>query len=115
MKPKYKAEPEIMLSDGRGQYIPRDFVDCLNEIHRNKLIELIGLDDVEVLMKGPIIEGYWDIWAKVCDNFRLNDGVTEWFLYQDGNLWIIPVGMHWDEETDFWAWPKDEEAQHDEE
>lgn len=30
------------------------------------------------------------------------------FWREDGALWLIPEGMEWDEETDFFKWPDEE-------
>jgi hypothetical protein len=30
-------------------------------------------------------------------------------LYQDGDLWLIPEGMQWNDETGFFEWPEETE------
>jgi hypothetical protein len=31
-------------------------------------------------------------------------------LHQDGDLWLIPVGMEWSDEQDAYVWPEDNEV-----
>ena len=100
----HKPEPMLWLSDARGVYIPRDFCD----IDKSR-VENVEPGDWEILESGPDNELYWDVWCGVCDNAIVTDDKGNRFrLYQDGDLWLIPVGMEWCDHMDFWEWPKEE-------
>jgi len=78
---------ELLLSDARGIYIPRDFVE--SEYNLKNVSE----EDIETC-KNPDDEWYWDAWINICDNAILIDkNGKEWTLYQDGDLWAIPVNQ----------------------
>lgn len=98
-----KPEPMLWLSDARGVYIPRDFAKCF--VDRDKAVQGVKADDWAILEAGPDHEHYWDVWTDVLDNATVTDGTTVCRLHQDGDLWLIPVGMDWDEETNFFVWP----------
>jgi hypothetical protein len=87
----------LFLSDARGQYIPRDFA---REIRRDCVA---GVDDAawDVLEAGPEHDAYWDVWSDV-ESWAVvtdQDG-REFRLYQDGDLWLIPVDAEVDSGED---------------
>lgn len=94
----------LWLSDARGVYIPRDFANSFTD--RAKWVQ--GVDDATwaILEAGPDHDEYWDAWTDVCDNATVTDGSTVCRLYQDGDLWLIPEGMEWDESEGFFVWPE---------
>ena len=66
-------------------------------------------DDWTILEAGPDHELYWDVWTGVCDSAVVTDtDGTKYRLWQDGDLWLIPDGMEWNDETDCFEWPRDE-------
>lgn len=94
-----KPEPILFLSDARGVYIPRDFA---NEIRRDCLS---GVDDaaLDILRTGPDHPLYWDVWADVESSAVVTDpesGVA-YYVYQDGDCWLLPEGMIVDDNGDF--------------
>ena len=89
---------ELFLDSARGQYIPRDFFDvvkhsCLNW-HCNDESKAWILDQCS----SPDNEFYWDAWND-CENGMIT--VTDPFLnieyglYQDGDLWLVPLDAEW--------------------
>jgi hypothetical protein len=99
-----RPEPLLWLSDARGQYIPRDFADSFTD--RNKNVVDVSAEDWAILDAGPDHEHYWDTWSDVEQSARvIDDNGVEYTLYQDGDLWLIPKGMEWDDEADGWRWP----------
>ena len=91
---------ELYLDGSRGQYIPQNFIEitkpeCINE---NGIISP-WTDWKEILLAGPDHEFYWDVWIDVCDTVTITDPTidVEFNLYQDGDLWIIPVDAEWPE------------------
>jgi hypothetical protein len=30
---------------------------------------------------------------------------VKYHVHQDGDCWLVPVGMTWDDEADGWRWP----------
>jgi|688.fasta_scaffold18107_24 hypothetical protein len=79
---------ECLLSDARGQYIPRDFV-------ANFDMTEWGLDyerdkwALDTCAAGPDEEGYWDAWDQILNEAKYTKGGNTWFLHQDGDLWAL--------------------------
>ena len=105
----HKPEMMLWLSDARGQYIPRDFATSFAD--RSKTVQGVSEEDWAVLEAGPDHEWYWDVWTDVCDHAVITDEHGHKFtVYQDGDCWLIPEGMEYDEHTESFAWPAKEEA-----
>lgn len=102
-----KPEPLLYLSDARGVYIPRDFI-------RHTLPEcMLGVSAyvADTLRAGPDHDGYWDAWCELERFAVVVDPTTgvRYSVYQDGDCWLIPEGMEWDDALAFYVWPSDEE------
>jgi hypothetical protein len=100
-----KPKTLLLLSDARGIYIPRDFT-----LHVGRdYVSGISDEDWEILAAGPDgpdHEHYWDTWEHVLNNAEVtSDEGVKYFLNQEGDLWLIPKGMEWDDEADGWRWP----------
>ena len=93
--------PLLFLSDARGIYIPRDFAKCI----KVDALKGVSSEDLDLLRNGPDEELYWDVWTDVLDNATVEDNGVTYFLYQDGDLWLIPQGMEWNDERGCWEWP----------
>lgn len=103
------GKPEMMLwlSDARGVYIPRDFANSFAD--RAKHVKNVKDEDWTILEAGPDHEQYWDAWTDVCDNARVTDeNGAEYFVWQEGDCWLVPVGMEWNDDEDGFAWPVSE-------
>ena len=102
-----KIEPLLWLNDARGIYIPRDFANSFAD--RAKHVQNVSDEDWTILEAGPYHEWYWEAWVNVCDNAIVtdNDGVR-FRIHQDGDCWLIPEGMEWSEENDFYMWPEEQ-------
>lgn len=104
------AKPEMLLwlSDARGQYIPRDFAHSFE----NRIANVRGVEQEvwKILEAGPRHDYYWDAWTDVCDSAVVTDekGV-EYFVWQDGDCWLVPKGMEYSEANDTWEWPSEDE------
>ena len=113
-----KPQPKLFLDACRGIYIPRDFANC---IIRDCISYPTGsasdLDaDLETLKAGPEGEAYWEAWQDMTDSLYVHEpqgnGTTaDYTLYQDGDLWLIPVGMEWSDEERWFVWPDESEAE----
>lgn len=99
-----KPDMLLWLSDARGRYIPRDFAASFED--RNECVSGVSQEDWAVLDAGPDHEWYWEAWDAVCDNAIITDehGV-KYRIYQDGDCWLVPDGMEWDDETQTFGWP----------
>jgi hypothetical protein len=78
----------LLIDSHHGQFIPQIYREtCLKSLVNYK--ELIN--DLQTL-KNNEDEWYWEAWYNVLDNAKhaTKDG-KEYFLYQDGDLWAIPV------------------------
>lgn len=85
---------EILLSDARGIYIPRDFVQGFD------LTKWYGINESDVeILQDPDNEFYWEAWESVLNNakFKSDDGRV-FSLWQDGDLFAICYEMMTDEE-----------------
>ena len=101
------AKPDMMLwlSDARGIYIPRDFATSFAD--RAKSVTGVSDEEWEIL-ENPDHEFYWDAWCDVCNRAIVTDDAGIKFrLWQDGDLWLIPDGMEWDDAEETFAWPKE--------
>ena len=100
----HKLEPVLWLSDARGVCIPRDFVGRFNEPER--LISGVEPDTLDILRAGPEATDYWEAWCEVCDRAIVTDlKGNRYRVYQDGDCWLIPEGMEWSDEKDWFVWP----------
>jgi len=83
----------LVLSDIRGVYIPRDFVNNfdLDKWHIDpKYIDFLS---------SPDNEWYWDYWDVVCGNaYFIDESCNKWHLWQDGDLLAICYELLTDEE-----------------
>src|SRR5690625_99796 len=78
---------ELVLSDTRGIYIPRDFAELYGTDYG------IKPDDMTILLAGPDHEVYWDTWNAVLDYAEyVDDNGHMWKLHQDGDLFIYRYG-----------------------
>jgi hypothetical protein len=90
---------ELYLDGSRGQYIPQNFF----EITKPECINWHDLDADKDAIKADCMEldsdFHHDCWTDVLDNVTLinPDTKVEYTLYQDGDLWIIPVNAEWPE------------------
>jgi len=120
---KINPQPILWLSDSRGIYIPRDFATSFAD--RNRDVTGVSEDEWTCLENGPdhaeTGEAYWDVWNDVVGNARLVDNydstimrhgkAVEYFVWQDGDCWLVPVGMEFDEDGshgETWYWPGDD-------
>lgn len=111
MTSTYRPEPLLWLSDARGVYIPRDFATSFS----NRAKDVSGVTDEQwaILEAGPDHEWYWETWNEVEQSARIRDdqrNVT-YGVYQNGDCWLIPDGMEWSEEQDFFVWPSNDDEE----
>ena len=74
---------QLLLSDQRGVYIPRDFAEGFDLKSWHIDFDVSALSD-------PESELYWDTWERVVSSAFLLDAEGNCFtLHQDGDLWAI--------------------------
>lgn len=101
-----KPEMLLWLDDHRGQYIPRDFANSFT--NRDRDVSGISANQWQTLESGPDNEFYWDAWDDVLNNAIVTDeNGIRYRLHQDSALWLVPVGMEWNEENDCFEWPEE--------
>lgn len=84
----------LLFADSRGVYIPKEFAETINR----EFVTGVSAEDYRILMAGPEHTDYWDAWADVCDNATITDPkLGECKLYQDGDLWLVPVPVDTEE------------------
>lgn len=108
------SKPEVIfwMGDSRGVYLPRDFATCF--VNRDKNVEGVSAEEWATLEAGPSPdnEHYDETWCDVLDKaIVISEGGVRYRLQQDGDLWLVPVGMEWSDELDAWAWPVEEESE----
>ena len=82
----------LLLSDSRGVYIPRDFV---NNFDLDKWHVKADYQDV---LSSPDNEWYWDTWEQLLNNaYLIDESGNKWVLYQDGDLCAICYELLTDE------------------
>ena len=90
---------KLYLDSNRGMYIPQHFFEetkpeCINWHHLvdNKDEYIQDCSDVDA-------DFHNDAWCDVLDNVTLTDPSNgiEYSLYQDGDLWLVPVDAEWPE------------------
>lgn len=103
-----KPEISLFLSDSRGVYIPRDFAKSI----KRDCVKNVSPDEWQTLEAGPDADSYWDVWSDVLDFAEITDPVTGvvYTLHQDGDLWLIPQGMEWNDSRGCWEWPFEGES-----
>lgn len=93
-----------LLSDGRGQYIPRDFItDNDNEIAKEHCARWHIDDDDAIILCDPENPDYWETWDHVEQSAFFSatkeDGIKpgKWTLYQDGDLFAVHESHVWED------------------
>ena len=86
-KEKFEAVT-LLLSDSRGVYIPRDFTQEFK-------LEMFGFTNERIeyykkeLSNPWKNEHYWEVWEELINNAVLTQDEKEFYLYQEGNLWLL--------------------------
>ena len=87
----------LYTSDARGVYIPQHFAESI----KRDCVEGVSAEDWAILESGPDHEHYWDAWNDVEQTAIVMDQTGKRFtLYQDGDLWLIPEGFSFEEESE---------------
>lgn len=105
------AKPDTVLwaDSNRGVYIPKHFAESF--IDRAKAVSGVSDDEWKILEAGPDTPWHWETWDNVLNNATVTDeNGVKYRLYQDGDLWLIPEGMEWDDDTETHKWPEEASA-----
>jgi hypothetical protein len=103
-----KPIPFLWLSDRRGVYIPRDFANSF--ANRSKTVSGVDAEDWIVLEAGPDHEHYWEAWDEVLASAVVTDDDGIRFRpHAEGDLWLVPEDMDWDDERQMFVWPNEGE------
>lgn len=85
----------LLLSDARGVYIPRDFIEGFDL----SLWSGISEEKKEECMN-PNSEYYWWAWDSILDNATFTENGNTWRLMQDGDLWAYCYELMSNEERE---------------
>ena len=89
----------LLLSDARGVYIPRDFVQGFNSKAWG-----VSNKDATILDQGPEHGWYWETWESVLNKAQCEHEGYTYRLHQDGDLWAYCDELMSDEEYEnFWG------------
>ena len=81
----------IILSDARGVYIPRDFVDLLSSEEKEFQEKVNGFDSANwIHLSSPDEEYYWEAWNELESSFVSENGTR---IHQNGDLYEISPAM----------------------
>ena len=89
---------EHLLSDARGQYIPRDFVECFNLADWGIDPESGAAQTCAAGCEAECVDWYWEAWDEILRKAEYKEGEYVWRLYQDGDLWALCDELMTDEE-----------------
>lgn len=80
----------LLLDDARGIYIPQAFAEGFDHEHWG-LTHKEDKRNLDILIKGPEGDEYWEAWHEVLDRAKATDPKTklEYTLEQDGDLWAV--------------------------
>lgn len=80
----------LLVNGAHGIYVPLVFATQYEKPLRDS--DAVTAEDVEVLLgDGQNGEHYWETWDHVMQNFTLVVEGREFFLFQDGDLWALPL------------------------
>ncbi len=99
---------ELLVSDRNGIYIPKIYAEMVDEFLY--LWENVSREDVDLLLKGPEEESYWDVWHDIVQwaTYSDEEGKT-WRLHQDGDLFVYcDERMNDEEYFNLWGEKRDE-------
>jgi len=92
----------LYADSARGVYIPRHFAESI----KRENVTGVTQEQWDILMRDPngddCPEWYWDTWCEVEHSAVVTDpsnGIA-YRLYQDGDLWLIPVDWNPEEEEE---------------
>jgi len=81
----------IILSDARGVYIPRDFVDMLSDEEKEFQERENGVDwELWHELEDPENENYWEAWEELMGCYKSESGHR---IHQNGDLYEISPAM----------------------
>lgn len=97
------------LDSARGQYIPQNFAETIDRDAVTGVTER----DWRILEAGPpgsifgtedASDEYWDSWDTVMQRAVITDSDgTQFQLFQDGDLWLVPIDAEWPEPEELTA------------
>jgi len=73
---------ELIVNGSHGIYVPKIFAERYQNLIDNKE-EVI--DDLQILLKGPDEEYYWDAWDTVLNRVRINNKI----IIQSEDLYLV--------------------------
>lgn len=92
MKGNEMSGVELLLSDSRGVYIPRDFATECPGWQMTRA-------DRKILEAGPDHEQYWDVWHDVSQYSSYTDkNGNTWYLWLEGDVFAYCHELMTDEE-----------------
>jgi len=92
----------LLLSDARGQYIPRDLIsDDHGQTVNLKNCEIWHIKESDATeLLNPENEYYWDTWTDVLNSAYAVIAGDKYTLHHDGNLWALCLERMTDEECE---------------
>ena len=102
MKQNKVTEPELLVCDNRGIYIPQLF--CQNYASYITNLEEVK-EDFDTVLLGPDNEDYFDAWDSLLNRMKFTNDYGQMFevgyLEDSGDLWAIPEGYTGEEDSSY--------------
>lgn len=87
----------LLVDAAHGIYVPQYFAQTTPR----DLLSGVSEQDWLILEAGPDHEWYWEAWDDVLSNAVItDDDGTVYYLYQDGDLWLVPSAATNDDNCD---------------
>lgn len=88
----------LILSDARGLYLPRDFAEAIMDDGTIITGWTVPMDDLMTVLDGPETEWYCEAWDSILTRAAFTRDGHTWHLWQDGDLFMICDEMLSDDE-----------------
>ena len=106
------AQPILWIDGANGIYVPKRFVN----VTTTNAIENVTEETITTLEHGPGHDYYWDAWETFLNNAVIRETFfdptkpdVKYFVHQsdEGDVWLIPQDMVWNEESEWWSYPNE--------
>lgn len=99
-------EKTLWIDSHHGIYMWQLFAQSFAD---RSIVSGVSDEDWAILEAGPDHDAssqHLDVADTVENNAIVTIDGRKYFVWQDEDIWLIPVGMEWDEDTATWEWPR---------
>lgn len=93
----------LAVDGNRGVYAPQQFCKIFGDSLKPAEGEYWTQQDIRatvarLLDDNPDSEQYWEDWDAIHNAAVLTDEGEDFFIFQDDDIWCIPIGWEWDDD-----------------